>query len=179
MKAQPTKHPGGVVLELDRGDESLLAAASSRAASPFRLKKILVPTDFSDCAKKALQYAIPLAKEQEAAITLLFVVPTNYAVGEYGGVDYASLETEMRVNGEKHLATRVVDEVRGEVSVDTLLRSGAPDVEIIAVAKSLPADLIVISTHGRTGLKHVFLGSVAEQVVRRVHLKRGPLSLVA
>lgn len=167
MKAKPTKHPGEVVLELSRRDEPLLAAASERAStSPFKLKNILVPVDFSDCAKKALRYAIPLAKQHESAITLLYVVPANYAIGEYGGIDYASLEAEMRASGDKQLGVLAVDEVRGEVSADTLIRSGAPAVEIIEVAKSLPADLIVISTHGRTGLKHVFLGSVTEHVVR-------------
>ena len=168
MKVKPTRHPGEVLLELNRRDEPIMAAASLKAnLSPFRLKKILVPIDFSDCAKKALRYAIPLAKQHEADLTLLYVVPTNYAVGEYGGIDYASLEAEMRASGEKELSTLVVDEVRGEVPADTLVRTGSPGIEVIEVAKSLPADLIVISTHGRTGLKHVLLGSIAEAVVRR------------
>ena len=164
MKAKPTKNAGEVVLELKRGDEQLLETANR---APFRLKQILVPIDFSDCSKKALQYAIPLAKQHQSAITLLYVVPPNYSLGEYGGLDYASLDAQMRASGDKQLAALVVDEVRGEVSADTLVRSGSPAVEIIQVAKALPADVIVISTHGRTGLKHVFLGSVAEEVVRR------------
>jgi nucleotide-binding universal stress UspA family protein len=72
----------------------------------------------------------------------------------------------MRVTGEKQLSALARDEVPDEISLETLVRSGSPAVEIIDVAKRLPADLIVISTHGRTGLKHVFLGSVAEHVVR-------------
>lgn len=168
MKAKPTKNAGGVVLELNRRDEPLMAAASSGAAvSPFRLKKILAPIDFSDCSKKALQYAIPLAKQHEATITLLYVVPTNYAVGEYGGIDYTSLEAQMRTSGETQLRALAANEVRGEVASDTLIRAGSPATEILEAARSLPADLIVISTHGRTGLKHVLLGSVAEHVVRR------------
>jgi nucleotide-binding universal stress UspA family protein len=168
MKAKPTNHSGAVLLELNERDEPLMAAATSAAVkSPFKLKRILVPTDFSDCAKKALRYAIPLAKEHQAAITLLYVVPANYALGEYGGIDYASLETEMRASGDKQLAQLAVDEVRGEIATDTIIRTGSPAFEIIELAKSLPADLIVISTHGHTGLKHVVLGSVAEHVVRR------------
>lgn len=168
MKAKPTNHPGEVVLELNRRDEALLAAAGGEVTpSPFRLKRILVPIDFSDCSKKALQYALPLAKQHRAAITLLYVVPTaSYAAGEYGGIDYLSLEAESRAGADKALATLAVDEVRGEVSADTVVGTGSPAPEIIAVAKRLPADLIVVSTHGRTGLKHVFLGSVAENVVR-------------
>lgn len=168
MKIKPAQNRGQVVVELGLRDEPMMATANaSVAASAFRLKTILVPIDFSDCAKKALQYAIPLAKEHQAAITLLYVVPTNYAVGEYGGIDYASLEVEMRSNGEKQLARMAVDEVRSEVPADTLVRTGSPAIEIIEVARKLPADVIVISTHGRTGLKHALLGSVVEHVVRR------------
>jgi nucleotide-binding universal stress UspA family protein len=167
MKAKPTKHPGEVVLELNRRDEPLMAAATPSAAkSPFRLKKILVPIDFSGCARKALQYAIPLAKEHEAAITLLYVVPTIAPAGDFVVADYATVQAEMCASGGKQLAKLALDEVRGEVSADTIVHTGSPALEITAVAKSLPADLIVISTHGRTGLKHVFMGSVAEHVVR-------------
>ena len=169
MKAKPTKKPGGVVLEVNRRDEALMAAANVGIPPqpPFRLKRILVPIDFSECAKKALRYAIPLAKEHKAAITLLYVVPPDYAVGEYGGIAYASLHAETTASGERELAALVVDEVRGRVSTDTLVRSGSPAFEIVEAAKALPADIIVISTHGRTGLKHMLLGSVTEHVVSR------------
>jgi nucleotide-binding universal stress UspA family protein len=168
MKAKPTNYPGEVVLELNRRDEPLMAAAtSSGVKSPFTLKRILVPIDFSDCAKKALRYAIPLAKEHEAAITLLYVVPTIAPTGDFVAADYAALQAEMCANSDKELAKLAVDEVRGEVSADTIVHTGSPTLEIITMAKRLPADLIVISTHGRTGLKHVIMGSVAEAVVRR------------
>ncbi len=142
-------------------------SADAPSKSPFRLKRILVPVDFSDCAKKALQYAIPMAKQHDASLTLLYVLPTQYAVGEFGGLDYASLEVELRVSGEKELAQLAVDEVRGEVPTNTILRSGPPALEIIEAARELPADLIIISTHGYTGLKHVMLGSVVEHVVQK------------
>ena len=124
MKAKPTNKPGQIVLEVNRRDEPMLAAASqpaNAASTFFALKKILVPIDFSECSKKALRYAIPLAKEHQAAITLLYVVSPQYAAGEYGGIDYASLETETRASGEQHLARLVVEEVRGEVPADTLV----------------------------------------------------------
>ena len=166
MKAKPTNHRRAVLLELGRRDEPLMAAAAM-ATSRFKLKKILVPVDFSECAKKALRYAIPLAKEHGAAITLLYVVPPNQALGEYGGIAYTSMEAEMRASGEKQLAQLVRDEVGCEVPAATIVRKGSPALEIVDAATSLAADLIVISTHGRTGLKHVFLGSVAEHVMRR------------
>jgi nucleotide-binding universal stress UspA family protein len=168
MKARPTHNRGEVTLELNRRDEPLMDAAMRAAVkSPFKLKQILVPIDFSDCSKKALQYALPLAKQHLAALTLLFVVPPAYGAGEYGGIDYAQLETSMREGGEKELTKLVVDVVCGEVPTGTLVRVGSPSREIIEVARTLPADLIVISTHGRTGFQHVFLGSVAEHVVQR------------
>jgi nucleotide-binding universal stress UspA family protein len=169
MKAKPTNRSGAVTLELNRRDEPLMDAATRAAVtSPFKLKHILVPIDFSDCSKKALQYALPLAKVHQAALTLLYVVPPPaYGTGEYGGIDYVQLERTMSQGGEKELAKLAVDEVRGEVSADTLVRLGSPAREIIQTARSLPADLIVISTHGHTGLKHVLLGSVAEHVVQR------------
>ena len=164
MKIKPTKKTGEVVLEVNRSDESLLTAA---ATAPFSVKRILVPMDFSECSKKALQYGLALAKLHNSAITLLYVVPSpSYAAVEYGGIDYAALEAQMRADGEKELAMLVVDEVRDKARADIAIRTGSPANEIVEVARELPADLIVVSTRGRTGLKHVLLGSVAEHVVR-------------
>ncbi|MDA1275049.1 MAG: universal stress protein [Verrucomicrobia bacterium] len=166
MKAKHAKHPGEVVLELNRRDEPLWDAANQlRKPSPFRIKRILVPTDFSDCSKKALAYAIPLAREYEAAITLLHVVPINYSAGEYGGGTF--IDTEMRANGLRELDRLAAAEIRENVTFQNEVRVGSPTTEIIDLAKSLPADIIVLSTHGHTGLKHALLGSVAEHVVRR------------
>ena len=127
-------------------------AATRTAAKPsLNLKRILVPIDFSDCSKKALQYALPLAQEHRAALTLLYVVSPAYGGAEFGALNYVEL---------------VADEGRSDLVMDALVRVGSPALEIIATARSLRADLIVISTHGRTGLKHVFLGSVTEGVVQ-------------
>jgi len=168
MKARPAHIPGEITLELNRRDVPLLDAATRAAVKPaLKLKRILVPIDFSECSKKALQYALPLASEHEAALTLLYVVPPAYGAGEYGGINYAQLEASMRTDGEKALSKLAAAELSGEVAGDTLVRVGSPAREIIETAKDLPADLIVISTHGRTGLKHVLLGSVAEHVVQR------------
>ncbi len=149
-------------MELGDHDEAVLAAA----ASPFKIKTILVPVDFSDCSRQALKYALPLAGQHDATVALLYVIPTPpYAMTEYGGVDFASIESELRANSERQLAALVKEEAQ-DVKTETMVCAGSPGEEIILTAKSLGADLIVISTHGRTGLKHVFLGSVAEHVVR-------------
>jgi nucleotide-binding universal stress UspA family protein len=164
MKVRPARKPGSVLLEVGRSDEPLLAAA---APSRFRLKKILVPLDFSDCSKSALRYAIPLAREHGAALTLLYVVPPVYASGEYGGIDCAQFQADMRTGARRELDKVLEEDVFGAVPADAVVRSGVPATEVVAAARALPADLIVIGTHGRTGLKHVVLGSVTEHVVRR------------
>jgi nucleotide-binding universal stress UspA family protein len=167
MKVKPTKHPGEVILELHRRDVPMMVAASLEAnLSPFRLKRILVPIDFSECSRKALRYAAPLAKQHSAEIDLLYVLSADYRAAEYNGIENAWLEADLRAAGEKQLAQLAASEVQGEVHADTLVRIGAPAEEIIAAAKQRASDLIVISTHGHTGLRHVFLGSVAEKVVR-------------
>lgn len=168
MKVKPTRHPGEVVLELNRSDPAMLDRCSQNpAAGHFRIKRILVPIDFSDCARKALQYALPLAQEHEATLTLLYAVPPVYPVNELEIPDYAAYQTTMQVRGEKELRRWVEEEVRGAVPADCLVRQGTPELQIIEAARTLPADLIIISTHGRTGLKHVLLGSVSERVIRR------------
>ena len=167
MKAKPAKHPGEVVLELNRRDETLMATAcSERKASVFSLKQILVPLDFSECSKKALRYAVALAREHDATITALYVIPPIYGVGEYGGVDYSALEEQARAYSEKELSALIRTEVEGKISADMLVRSGPPAARITEAARDIPADIIVIATHGRTGLKQALMGSVAEQVVR-------------
>jgi universal stress protein A len=168
MKAKPTQNPGEVTLELNYGDEAMLEQATQTTTrSPFSLKNILVPVDFSDCSRKALQYAVPLASFHKAVITLLYVADPGYNGGVYGGVDYAYLERSVREDSEKGLATLAQEQIPADVSAVTLVKIGSASEEIVQAATELPADLIVISTHGRTGLKHVFLGSVAEHVVQR------------
>lgn len=164
MKVKPTKTSGEVVLEIKSGDEPMLKAA---ATASFRIRRILVPIDFSDCSKKALSYAIPFAKQHNATLTLLYVAPSlSYGPGEYGVIDEATLEENLKTSGRKELERLAADHVRGEVGADTVVRTGTASDEIVELAKALPADLVVLSTHGHTGLKHVLLGSVAEHVVR-------------
>lgn len=164
MKIRPAKNSGEVVMEVNRRDEPLLNEAVN---APFRIKKILVPIDFSDCSKKALQYALPLAEQYDAEVTLLFVTPSpSYAGGEYGVIDATGLDAELAANATQRLEEFAAREVQARVPVKTMAGTGSPTAEIIDAAAKLPADIIVISTHGYSGLKHVLLGSVAEHVVR-------------
>lgn len=165
MKAKPATNSRAVLLELKGKDERLLASATPEKA--FRIKEILVPIDFSDCSKKALRYAIALAKEHQASLTLLYVASTPAAIGENSALDYLHASNETGAKAQRELAALAATEVHGQVIAKSLVRSGSPSIEIINAAENIPADMIVMSTHGHTGLTHTLLGSVTEHVVRR------------
>lgn len=157
MKIKPVKQPGHVVVELSASDSERLSKGTdqkSRTTSPFKLKKILVPIDFSDCSKKALQYAIPFARQFNARMILLHVFAGTLIEGD--------LKNEL----ETRLITLVRETVPNEIFVDTEIRHGAPSIEIVNAAKEMDVDVIVMSTHGHTGRVHAFIGSVAGDVVR-------------
>lgn len=161
MKIKPTSD--GVVMQISAKEAGL---PERGAVSPFSIQKILVPVDFSECSRKALRYAIPFAKQFGASLTLLFVTQINYAVGEFGMIDSPLMEVQVREAAEKAMAKLMHEEVADTVPTSVQTRIGRPASEIAAAAKELDADLIIISTHGHTGLKHVLLGSVTENVAR-------------
>jgi len=139
---------------------------TGRNAKPLlKPRKILVPTDFSKPAEQALHSAIALARQHQAQIHLLYVVPIHYAVGDYDLMDYAMLAAEQKEEGQKQLAALSRKLVQ-QISVTAGVRHGRPAVEINEAAAELDCDLIVISTHGRTGWNHALLGSTTEEAVR-------------
>ena len=120
--------------------------------------------DFSKVSRIALPYALAFARESGACVTLLHVVPTKNSAS--AGADDLELEEELRRGGATQLSALIQALAGNEVSADMLVRIGNPTVETVHAAKELKADLIIISTHGRTGLRHLLLGSVAEGVMR-------------
>lgn len=164
MKIKPSAKPGRVVVEVGRKDEQILAEAA--VPLPFPVEKILVPLDFSACSKKALQYAVPFARQFGATLALLHVVQITYPAGEFTPPDTPALELELRDSSQKQLEALVEKEIQGAVPTRTLVRTGPAAEEIVAIAKEEAVDLIILSTHGHTGFKRVLLGSTAEHVVR-------------
>jgi universal stress protein A len=130
-------------------------------------KKILCPVDFSDGSRHSIETAAKIADEAgaELIITNVLGLPVYYMVEP---IAYpASFVTDLVSAAEASLAQWKVEAERlGATRVGTELLRGDPAHEIVELAKRGAFDLIVIGTHGRTGLKHVFLGSVAEKVVR-------------
>jgi nucleotide-binding universal stress UspA family protein len=130
------------------------------------LKKILVPTDFSDHSEKAIQYGAELASKFGAELHLLHLVETVPVM--YGEGAIYSPETKAHF---KDVAARQLNDLKLDVTdaVNVLrtVRNGHPFVETVRYAKDNDVDLIVIGTHGRGAIAHMLLGSVAERVVRK------------
>lgn len=175
MKIKPSNMPGNVVMEVGDHDTDRLSEPPN--VSPFKLKKVLVPVDFSDCSKKALQYAVPFAKQFNATLTLLHVVPRHSAIdGETYPVNCElTLEKDLRENARQKLIELAKEFPLHEIPVQIETCLGATGVEIANAAQKLEADLIIISTHGRTGRVHSLVGSVAENLVQ---LARCPVLVV-
>ena len=139
----------------------------------IRIKNILVPTDFSDFSKYALDYAIPMAQAFKANIILIHVTPEKELDSirqispylEPGRIEelLKGRESEDR----KKLDGFLPPEMQKGITAETIHKVGTPFLEIIKAAKQKEVDLIVMATHGRSGLSHILFGSVAEKVVRK------------
>jgi nucleotide-binding universal stress UspA family protein len=136
-------------------------------ASGVRIRNILVPTDFSIPARKAIDYALALAEAHDAKLTLLNVVEPIGATPDFVANPLVLESREVTERTREKLSRLVVQECIPAARVEkVVVRHGTPFHEISQAAAALKSDLIVIATHGYTGLKHVLLGSTAERVVR-------------
>lgn len=133
---------------------------------PF--SKILVPVDFSECSEQAIGGAVDLAARYDAALTMLYVHEPLPLVFPEGTGIYESLQLPNVIAelGKKLAAKKQALIDKGCKRVEAVERNGYPPSEITDFAKSGGFDLIVMGTHGRRGLSHLMIGSVAERVVR-------------
>ena len=137
-------------------------------AMSIEVRRILVPIDFSENAASVLDWAAHLAKEHGSRILLLHVyhLPVEFQQleGAYLPPDFWST---VKNEAEQQLG-RFAEDLRGRgLEVEALVREGYPATVIVEEAESLEADLVVIGTHGLSGLKHMLLGSIAERVVQK------------
>lgn len=133
------------------------------------INRILVPIDFSDYSKSALKYAAQIAKFFEASITLVYVVepmiyPADFSMGQ---VAIPSTDMNLHERAEEELNTLAKSVIDSSLKVDVVIKTGKPFVEINETAQEIDADLIIIATHGHTGVEHILFGSTAEKVVRK------------
>ena len=136
-------------------------------AASLKVRKILVPMDFSDLSKDALPWATFMAAQFKAAVILLHVVekfPIDYLMGREL-TSHATIPLIKQAEADLGRAAADLSKSFG-IKMSAAVREGKPHEEICEAAKARGADLIVLTTHGYTGLKHVWLGSTAERVVR-------------
>jgi len=130
-------------------------------------KHILVPTDFSEYADYALDYAIELAKGLQARLTVLYVFHLSaLALGEAPPAVLADTLEAMETHAQQQTQMALARVQAAGLQGDSAIVEGIPFQAILDTAKDKEADLIVMGTHGRTGLTHALMGSVAEKVVR-------------
>lgn len=142
-------------------------------------KKILVAVDESDISIQALHEAIKLAKSLQAKLRIIHVLDEFYVDYVGLGIDYVRLEKSVKEYGQKILANMEDIARKAGIDFDSKLIELKTDhripEQIIAATKAWPADLLVIGTHGRRGIHHFLLGSVAEGVAR---IAKTPVLLV-
>ncbi|MBI3624769.1 MAG: universal stress protein [Candidatus Rokubacteria bacterium] len=133
-----------------------------------RVRRILHPTDFSRASGAAFLRAVALAKVKRAELLLVHVLlpPTPFIGDGYvSPKTYEELEAAARRGAQRQLAKLAARAKKATAKVKAVLLEGTPYSQIARAARAKRADLIVMGTHGRTGLKKFFLGSVAERVI--------------
>lgn len=148
-----------------------LTIAVLRSRDEEMIKRILIPVDFSDPSLQALDYAVDFARRgPKPQLSVLHVVePVYYPMaGELYGVGYdlGNVYEEIERAAQARLSRLTAALRKRRVAVRGIMCVGTAAQGIVETAKKRKADLIILSTHGRTGLSHVVMGSVAERVVR-------------
>ncbi len=135
----------------------------------IKVKKILCPVDYSVCSQEAFKHAAHIARMESAKLYLMHVIDVR-SFGHESVLDFdvpkPGDDAIKRIREE--LTKKAGDEVKG-IEIETVVVVGVPVKDILNVAKDKEVDLIVIGTHGRTGVPHLIIGSVAENVVRKAH----------
>lgn len=133
-----------------------------------QFEKILLATDFSDCSEEACEYALSLAKSFNSSLLLLHVInePVDLRGFYVPHISFEQLENEIANGASRMLDSFCQERLKDFSGVEKRVVSGIPYEEINRIAREEAVSLIVIGTHGRTGLDHLLFGSTAERVVR-------------
>jgi nucleotide-binding universal stress UspA family protein len=136
----------------------------------MQIRSILLPTDFSECGNYALSYAASLARTFGASIICLHVIEPMVPTVGYSGMTeplpIADISDQLEDSAERELPKIAECEECAGLEVEELIVHGEAASEIVRVAKDRKVDLIVVSSHGRTGWGRIIFGSTAEAVVR-------------
>ncbi|MFQ5709641.1 MAG: universal stress protein [bacterium] len=133
----------------------------------MRINKILCPVDSSESSEQALKYATFLAWSHGSKLCLLHVIEHSHAFDEYM-TSYAPPEIQGKLENEvENNLSSLIIRVEECINIETDVRKGKAFVEIIRKAREDHVDLLVMGSHGRSGLEHILTGSVAEKVTRK------------
>ena len=133
------------------------------------IKRILFPDDFSENASKILQYVLSISEAYNSTIYLLHVVQDLHRWGKVY-IPHTSMDVFQKeaLEGAEKAMDRVCEEqLEGRTNLQRRIVSGDPATEILKTIEAEDIDLVIMGTHGRKGLEHVILGSVAENVVKK------------
>lgn len=133
------------------------------------IKKILFPTDFSEGSDEVFSYVLSLAGKFKASIDILHVIHefANITGFYVPHISYDVLEKEMEEAAVKNMKVFCEKNIGRGIEYKIHTRRGIPFAQIIKAAREMSSDIIIMGTHGRTGIDHVFFGSTAEKVVRK------------
>ena len=132
-------------------------------------KTILVAVDFSDSSNNAFRLALSMAKQCSAHLVILHVInePIDLRGFYVPHISYEKLEEEIAEGAEKMMESFCRQQITDYTDFESMILPGLPHEQILAQAEKSSAELIILGTHGRTGLDHVLFGSTAEKVVRK------------
>jgi len=135
-----------------------------------KYKKVLFCTDFSENADYAFEFAYGIAKRDEGLLYILHIMPYNstqaYAETFITTADLKKIQRAVEEDIANNYKERYERKIESGISYEFITKSGREDNEILKFAKQENADIIVLGTHGRTGIEHVFFGSIAEKVLQ-------------
>lgn len=135
-----------------------------------KYKKVLFCTDFSENSDCAFDYAFGIAKRDEGVLYILHVIPANkdrYNLERcLTKVELNRIKATLQEDREKAFNDRYLRHIKDKTKVQIVTKSGQEDKKILEFARKEKIDIIVIGTHGRTGIEHFFIGSVAEKIIR-------------
>ena len=136
-----------------------------------KYKKVLFCTDFSENSDYAFDFAYGIAKRDEGLLYVLHVRPANphqaFVENAVGEEILEEVQKNIQEDLDNNYKERYVKKIENGIRYEVVTKSGREDEEILKFAKDEKVDIIVVGTHGRTGIEHVFFGSVAEKVLRR------------
>lgn len=133
--------------------------------APSSLRKILIAVDESALSRRAAETGLQLARDLTAEVALIHVVDPNLAIAPEGGVPPAEILGYLDRDGRALLAS-IARGAQLPAPPVQLLHQGHPGAQVVQAARDWGADVIVLGTHGRSGLSKLIMGSVAEQVLR-------------